>query len=323
MMHVLPQIDILMAVYQNGLYLAEQIDSLMKQTYSHFRLIIRDDCSTDNSLQIMEAYAKKYPKTITLLKGTENLGAKGNFSALMQYATAPYIMFCDADDVWLPKKIEESLLLMQKHEKLYGAKTPLLIHTDLSVTGKDLRTLHSSFWKYSCINPHLDTLNRLLIQNIVTGCTILMNQPLLQLACPIPKEAIMHDWWIALTASAFGHLAVLEKPTILYRQHGKNDTGAKNWRSPVLYFKRIKKAFFHQGRQELRQSLSKTITQANAFLCRYQERLDLKKKDVLENYVALRSGNAFKKRLLLLKYRYFKHSFLKNVGMFLLLDEAS
>jgi hypothetical protein len=148
---------------------------------------------------------------------------------------------------------------------------------------------------------------------------MLINRPLLQLAIPIPQEAMMHDWWIGLVASAFGQIDFLAKPTVLYRQHGKNDTGAKNWNSIATYWNYAKKAFYPSGRQELRQRLFKTIHQASEFFHHYGAQLGPQKQKIVQNYVALLTAGTFKKRYLFLKHRYCKETFVKNVGMFLLL----
>lgn len=309
-----------MAVYNNEDYLLAQLQSLMAQTCPHFRVIIRDDRSSDRSVHLIENFNQQYPGKILFIQGTENLGACGNFAALMNYAKADYIMFCDADDIWLPTKIEESFALMQKNETIYGKKSPLLIHTDLTVVDKQLRTLGHSFWEFSKINPHsANELNRLLVQNAITGCTMLINQPLLQLAKPIPKEAIMHDWWIGLVASAFGKIDFLAKPTILYRQHGKNAVGAKNEKGIKNYFIYAKKIFHATGRQELRQRLIKTMQQASQFSHRYEPLFNPQQRQIIQAYVALRTAKPLKKRYLFFKHRYFKSTFAKNMGMFLLL----
>jgi glycosyltransferase involved in cell wall biosynthesis len=314
------RIDILMAVYNNAEFIVAQLQSLLTQTYPHIRIIIRDDCSSDHSVQLIETFCKQHPEKIFLIKGTENLGARGNFSALVSEAKAEYIMFCDADDVWLPTKIEESLALMKKNEAIYGQNTPLLIHTDLAVVDKDLKLLHSSFWSYSKINPQVaNFLNRLLPHNVITGCTMLLNKSLLQLAAPIPKEAIMHDWWIGLVASAFGVIDVLNKPAVLYRQHGKNEIGAKNWNSISTYLIQGKKILHKHGRQEMRNRLLKTIEQASMFWNRYGKHLVPQKKHIVQNYAVLCDLSALKKRYLFFKHRYYKNTFVKNAGMFIFL----
>lgn len=315
-----PSFDILMAVYNNEEYIREQLDSLIHQTYPHFRIVIRDDASSDTSALIIQEFIKKYPGKIHFLKGEKNVGALGNFAALMLETRANYVMFCDADDIWLPNKVEESLALIQKNEALFGAKTPLLIHTDLHVVDKELKTLSPSFWHYSQLNPNLALdLNRLVSQNVITGCTMLINKPLLELAIPIPHGAIMHDWWIGLVASSFGRIDLLPKPTILYRQHGKNDTGAKDCKSMRGRWNHVKKGFFQNGRLQMRNRLKKTIDQADLFLNRYEKQLNDKQRMIVKNYAALNKVSSLERRYLFLKYRYFKNSFAKNAAMFLLL----
>ena len=72
-------------------------------------------------------------------------------------------------------------------------------------------------------------LRRLLVQNFVTGCTTVINRPLLRAAVPLPL-VVMHDWWLALCAGALGQLLYLAEPTVLYRQHARNTLGAPGWR---------------------------------------------------------------------------------------------
>lgn len=315
------QINILMAVYNGAEYILPQLQSIMDQTYQDFHLTIRDNCSNDNTLALIENFTKKHPEKISLLKGSENLGAMGNFATLATYARAPYVMFSDGDDFWLPNKIADTFALMKRNEALYGAAMPLLVHTDLTVVDRNLGVIDDSFWAYSRLNPMLDSLNRLLVQNVVTGCTTLINQPLLRLALPIPKEAIMHDWWIGLVAAAFGRIDVLKKPTLLYRQHGKNDTGAKKWKGWQSYITAIKKAASLKGRDDLHQRLSRTILQADAFFQRYGKDLNLgaKQRKLVLDYISLSKSNALKKRYLIVKHRFYKNTLAKTIGMFVVI----
>lgn len=313
------QVDILLATYQGADYLEDQLQSIVNQSYQNWYLWVRDDHSSDNTSIILEKWVQRLSGKMTLLPRGERLGVKKNFSELMHRSQAPYIVFADQDDRWLPNKIEASLALMKKNEAMYGTSVPLLIHTDLIVADKNLNILDPSFWKYSKINPLANTLNRLLVHNVVTGCTMLMNRSLLQLAMPIPQEAIMHDWWIGLVASAFGHIDSLDQPTLFYRQHGKNDTGAKDWRNLSAYLIQAKKLLRLRGREELRRRLSKTIHQSFQFLERYENLLEPHKKKIVQNYVVLSQSSLLTKRYLFFKHRYFKNTFAKNLGMFLFL----
>ncbi|WP_068469497.1 glycosyltransferase family 2 protein [Candidatus Protochlamydia phocaeensis] len=300
-------VDILLATYQGAEYVEEQIKSILLQNYPHFHLWIRDDGSSDETVAILTKIARTYPHQVTLLPSQENLGVKGNFSELMKVAKAPYILFADQDDYWLPHKIETSLACMQAMEQSYGKHLPLLVHTDLKVVGKDLAEIAPSFWRYTHLNPHHIALNRLLAQNVVTGCTMLINRRLLELACPVPEKAIMHDWWIALVATCFGHIDYVDQPTMLYRQHGANDTGAKNYG----LFK-----FLNEPNAETQKKsvcACRTHKQACLLLERYDHLLNSHQKALLWAYAELEYLPYLERKRQIIKHQFFKQGFLRNL----------
>src|SRR5690606_13737176 len=152
------------------------------------------------------------------------------FARLLGASTADYIMFCDQDDVWLPGKVTLTLAKMQELEAACGAETFLLVHTDLRIVDENLNLVADSGHRYQQIDPDRgNTLGRLLVQNIATGCTIMVNRALRDLALPIPGAALMHDHWLSLVSACFGKIAYLPEPTLLYRQHSGNKVGAQVW----------------------------------------------------------------------------------------------
>lgn len=306
-------IDVLLATYNGARYLPALLASLEAQTYREWRLIARDDGSSDDTLSILECFAQTHPDQVTILRdGDRGLGARGNFARLLEYSTAAYVMFCDQDDVWKPNKTELTLQRIQELERQYGSTTPLLVHTDLEVVGEGLEPLAPSFWRYQNLNPDLAQWNRLLVQNVVTGCTAMINQTLRELAVPIPPEAIMHDWWLALVTALFGRIEVVYEPTVRYRQHGTNDTGAKAW--SLLYVTR--KALSFWQRRALAENLQRTQHQAKVLLARYQD-LDPAVGQTLESYAALDSMGFFERRLFLLRNRILKQGWVRNLGLLL------
>lgn len=316
------RVEILLASYNGANYITEQLESIFCQTYQNFQVIIRDDCSVDETINIVEQFAVRFPGRIQLIRGEKNLGACGNFAALAGLAATTktdYVMFSDGDDIWLPNKIEKTLAVMKEAENSHGKHVPHLVHTDLTVVNKRLECISHSFWHYSKLNVRADSINRLLMQNIVTGCTMMLNRQLLELSLPIPKEAIMHDWWIALVAASFGHISSISSPTILYRQHEKNDTGAKKMRGLGAYLGLIKKAANFSGRVLMRSKIQKTIHQAIAFQNQYKGLLDENKKGTLQQYVSMKDSNFLKKRYILLKNGFLKNTFARNVGLFFLI----
>ena len=249
-----PNIDILLPTYNGEKYLTEQIDSILTQSTQDWRLIIRDDGSSDNTVSIIEKYAAKYPDKIKLITDNDgNLGASLNFGRLLEQADAEYIMFSDQDDVWLPNKIELTLNVMKATEQIYPDKE-VLIHTDLKVVNSDLNIIADSMWSYQKISPEIgDDLSKIMAQNIVTGCAMMINRKAKDVSTPIPPEAIMYDWWIAMNVARYGKIVYLSAPSILYRQHSDNRIGAKEAKNIniINFFKklcRLNKLLFAQYR---------------------------------------------------------------------------
>ena len=300
------QVDILLGTYNGATFLPEQIDSILKQSFTDWKLIIRDDGSSDGTTEILLNYQSRYPQKIILLENdNQNIGVVSNFSQLLETSTAPYIMFCDQDDIWLPKKVALTLNEMLRLEKS-NPNIPLLVHTDLKVVDTNLDTLSDSYWSYQGINPDYNTLNRLLIQNVITGCTIMVNKQLAHLSLPIPKKVVMHDWWLGLVASSFGQIHHLRIPTVLYRQHNSNDTGATpfNLDTVLTQFQNLHNLNLH-----------KYILQAKPLLSRYKTKLDTEQKDLLEAFIAIKTQSWLKSKFTLVKYKILKQDIFRNLGL--------
>lgn len=221
-------IDILMATHNGEAYLRQQIDSILSQSNQEWQLLIRDDGSQDNTVDIIEEYVVRYPEKIRLIRDDgRRLGTSLNFGRLLDYSHAKYVMFSDQDDIWLPKKIELTMKVMQAAEEQYG-NSPILVHTDLKVVDSNLSLIADSLWRYQKFSPEFSNdLNSLMVQNVVTGCAMMMNKKARDVSIPLPEEAIMHDWWIAIRVAMEGKIVYVSVPSVLYRQHSKNKVGAE------------------------------------------------------------------------------------------------
>ncbi|MEE8504787.1 MAG: glycosyltransferase family 2 protein, partial [Kiloniellales bacterium] len=283
-------IDILLATYNGQAFLEEQLDSIAAQTHGDWRLIARDDGSTDRTPEILDAFRTRHPgKVVVLEDGDGNLGLVRNFSRLMAYSDAPYAAFCDQDDVWIPEKLDLSLAKMRELEREHGNGTPLLVFTDLTVVDEGLEVVHDSFWRYADLDPAaINNVSNMMIGNVVTGCTLIMNEVLRDSAVPIPDEAVVHDWWIAASASMFGKAAHIDRPTVLYRQHGGNSMGA------VPYHKKSLSQLirdFAQHYQAKKDDLSAAYRQTEALRDRHEDRLAVDVRHFVERFLAMRDHN--------------------------------
>lgn len=309
-----PAIDILLAVYNGERYLAPFLDSLLAQSHADFRLVVSSNRSSDRTEAILEEYRRKLSDRLLILPPPEVLlPAQANFARVTEAGDAPYVMYADGDDVWHPDKIEKTLRVMNAAERQYGGEVPLLVHSDLRVVDENLRSLHDSFWHYQFIDPRRTALRQLLLQNCVTGCTAMLNRPLFDLGRPIAPEACVHDHWYALAASAFGQIVPVRDALVEYRQHEHNVTGAKKWGLAYV----IAHALELYAEDGARDTIDRNVTQAEAFLARFRTRLDPKQRQVVEDFVDIRTQGALDRRWNLVRNRFWKAGLVRNVGLLL------
>jgi len=220
-------VAILMATYNGGYFIKEQIDSILCQIYTDWKLFIKDDGSSDNTLNIIEEYALKYPQKITLFRSKEHLGAAKNFMFLLEHVSADYYMFSDQDDIWMSDKVSESVKYIENIECICK-KRPILIHSDLEVVDVDKNTIYPSFYKANGLYSILQNPDYLKCVNYTTGCTFIFNNETRNICVPMPSYSIMHDYWIAMCVyKNDGIISFVDSPTIKYRQHGNNVVGYK------------------------------------------------------------------------------------------------
>lgn len=295
------RIDILLATYNGERFLAEQLDSLVAQTHENWRIIVRDDGSSDGTVAILEAFRERHPDKVLFIEDDDgNLGLIRNFSRLMERSDAPYAAFCDQDDVWIPEKLAVSLARIHALEKECGADTPLLVFSDLKIVDENLQPIHLSFWRYQRVTPvWSNEFNRVLIQNMVTGCTTLMNRQLCARACPIPEAAAYHDWWTVLVAATFGKSGYCSQPTVYYRQHMQNVVGTRTNRTT------IRQAFVMlRNRHRYKEATRHRFIQAALFQKQFGELLNRADAEVLEGFIDFRDEKIFKRFRLAVRHRF-------------------
>jgi len=218
------RVEILMATYNSADYLAPMLASLVAQDHDDFHLVISDDGSTDDTLDIVNAHAPQFRHPVTVLRQSPPTGsAMANFGLLMAQSRGSHVFLADHDDIWLPGKVANGLRDLKAAEATAGADTPILYHSDLEVIDAAGRVTHPSFWTFKRSDPTAaQNFGAALIQPAVTGCAMAMNAALIRRALPIPDRALMHDWWLTLVASAFGRVIHDATPQIQYRIHGRN-----------------------------------------------------------------------------------------------------
>ena len=209
------QIDILMSTSNGERYIDDQIQSILRQSYPYWRLLIRDDGSSDGTIVKLKRYTYQDARIQVIQDSHGNLGVTGNFGLLLEMATAPYIMFADQDDVWDSDKIATAVAAMTRQEK-ETPDEPILVFTNSMITNADMTyqygPLYPSDLKY--------TLADFLFANSgYQGAAMLFNAKLRELVLPFPSELRVHDYYLSLVAHLQGMIVFVPQIKACYRRH--------------------------------------------------------------------------------------------------------
>lgn len=303
------EVVILLATHNGEEYIQEMIESILSQDFQRWRLILSDDGSGDNTMEILKSYEAKYPEKIMVYRSGQQFGsAKLHFMHLLrQFQEAKYLMFADQDDRWHTDKISLTLQRMKQLEQ--DGHIPVMVHTDLCVVDENLQCLNPSFMKYSNLDGSRLDLRTLLIQNVVTGCTMMINRALAQkvVGAEVKGAILMHDWWIALVASVCGVSDFLNEATVDYRQHGDNSVGAKDSHSPRYILKRSV-----SGQNYI--AIHNTFLQAGVLLEAFGKGMRPEDAALVAVYAEAAHVGFLKRRWMYIKYGIFKKGISRKIG---------
>lgn len=220
---MLKKISVALATYNGSNYIERQLNSILSQSYPVEEIIIVDDCSTDNTRDILAIYQQKFSH-IKVFVNECNMRSNLSFKRAIALTNCDYVALCDQDDIWDNDKVEIQIDQMLKIEST-AVGQPLLIYHDLRLINEKEIITHDSFWKLHGFEPQKFSYNNLFLFNVVTGCTCLINKVLKEqfLKCDM-KNIMMHDYLIALIAYGYGQAIGINKSLMLYRSHSNSVT---------------------------------------------------------------------------------------------------
>ena len=214
-------ISVAMAIYNGEKYIKEQIDSILSQLEEKDELIISDDGSQDNTIEIIKELSKKYPQ-IKLINGPRK-GVKQNFANAITNCNGKYIFLSDQDDLWMENKVNSVL-------KVFEEQNCDCITHDCDVINSDnTKVLIDSFFEYRKSKPGVLTN---IYKNRYLGCCMAFNSDMKKYILPIPNDIEMHDQWIGIICDKHGKSIFLNKKLFHYRRHEDNVSSMKHY--PVL-----------------------------------------------------------------------------------------
>lgn len=285
------KIAILISTYNGERYLADQVRSIQEQSNHNWHLYIRDDGSKDRTPDILQKLAQDDRRISIIDDRPENLGVIKSFLYLLQMVDADYYMFSDQDDHWHSDKVDRAYRLISDAG---NKQLPLCVHTELAVVDAQLRPLNlmknGQVW---------DDFPHFMFGNCITGCTMIINQALkdkINFSSLNTDQIMMHDWWFALIAAAFGKVIYDPQPSIDYRQHESNIVGEDNQQS----FRALVRRSLHLEREA--DGLARMLKQIREFHRHYAGQLSGKNAAYLNAYAGISADDNFNKVRKIIKH---------------------
>ena len=310
------KVCVLLAAYNGERFISEQMQSISAQTMTEFEVLYQDDGSTDRTEAILAEWSGKDARFHPAKEQGRHLGPAGNFISLLSQADSDLMVLCDQDDIWEKEKLSKLLQAYEGAVSSLSANSeasgkncaqrvspilvhsdacaeasgdicsqrvpPILVHSDASVMDQDGGMLHPSFFRLQGWDPRAIHLNQLLVQNNATGCLMMLNRPLRDLVVQYgdPSRMFMHDWFIVLTAAAFGKVVFVNEPLTRYRQHGENAIGASRKNLIQRGFEALKQ------REKAKERVALTYSHSEAFLQAYGEALPSDARKTADDYLS-------------------------------------
>jgi glycosyltransferase involved in cell wall biosynthesis len=237
------RISVAMCTYNGARFLSEQLESIAGQTRLPDELIICDDLSSDESLEIIRTFARRAPFVVRAEINEKNLGSTKNFEKAMSLCREGVIALADQDDVWKPQKLGVIQKTLDEHpEAGYVFSDAEMLDERGVPTGRSLWEslgLRESFPGDFTSSRQFDVLLR---RTVVTGATMALRSSLKSVILPF-SPYLVHDYWSSLLASCVGVYGVpISERLIQYRQHASQQVGIGGSRSLL---KKVRWA--HQG----------------------------------------------------------------------------
>jgi glycosyltransferase involved in cell wall biosynthesis len=229
-----------MCTYEGERHLEEQLESLAQQTHPPDQIVIRDDGSSDRSLELLAGFRTRASCPVDITVNPVRLGYTKNFERAISQCRGDFVLLCDQDDIWHPAKIERIVKVLGSAPNMVG------VFSDAELVDGNSRLLPGRLWGAVGFTPrsrrrflkgHSERVRLLCRANVVSGATLGFASRFRDLLLPIP-EGWVHDEWIALMLAATADLRMIPLPLVRYRIHGgqqigvRSTRGARRWMLP-------------------------------------------------------------------------------------------
>ncbi len=277
------KLSLAMATFNGEKYLREQLDSIYSQSLVPDEIVVVDDCSCDNTKDILKEYHQKCGLKYYI--NDINLGVNKNFEKAISYCTGEFVALSDQDDIWMPYKLEKSykkLQLIEGNEPSLVSSAVIIVDADLNVLSEPKQLKDSHSFAATLLGHHSQ------------GCTLIMNRALIDYILPIPNDSrLLFDVYIGITAAMIGNKYNISEPLMYYRIHSSNAIFRVNT-NKVSLSKRIK--------NNMKNRFPLLITEGRLYnmsvIATYQSKNFIaERKSLYNRLLALRNNGYFIKKL--------------------------
>lgn len=203
------KISVCIATFNGAKYIKEQLSSILCQLGECDEIIVSDDSSTDNTIEIIKSI---HDNRIHLFEGMLFRHHTPNFEFALSQSTGDYIFLSDQDDVWLYNKVGIMMSWLEKYN---------LVISDCLVVNEDLEVIFPSLYNEG---SNRSGFMRNIIHNHFLGCCMAFDRRILNLSLPFPSGILSHESWIGSVAEAFGRTKFIPDKLIMFRRHNSNNS---------------------------------------------------------------------------------------------------
>ena len=234
-----PTVAVVVATYNGATYLRQQLESIVQQTYKPSQIIIVDDDSLDDTLQVANNFAAHHPEVMVVQNETR-LGYIKNFEKGMLIATASYVALSDQDDIWMPNKLET--LLANIGDQMLAYSDSELIDANGQLLNQKMSSIKNQLAYHTPIMYATGAW--------APGHAMLFKKELVDKAAPFPA-LVTHDFWLGFVATCYSRVVYVNEPLVHYRQHTQNAIGADTTKNKTASLTMAQKKQKARARMEL------------------------------------------------------------------------
>lgn len=310
-------LEVLLSTYNGECYLGALLDSLAAQTRTPDIVRIRDDGSKAETIDLLNGLAPHYSLPVDLIRDHEKrLGPRASFARLLATSRGDIVFLADQDDVWDKMKISLLSREVERMEARYGADVPAYAYSDTRLVDAHGNILANSGWQAQGFKGSTALrLSSLIVQNVVPGCALAVNRALVNMALPVPSEAVMHDWWLLLVGACFGHGVCLHEALVDYRQHAENTLGVTTWGVRRVVSKTLRTGIRNTKAGVVRR-FEESIRQTKAFETRYAALLPSEHRELVHGLANVPYSTGWHRKIEVASLGVRKDSLLRTLALY-------